>query len=149
MFEQKKVIESEKLDGIIDTMLDKLKDAEAGSKEYAVLTDQLSKLYRIKETNLTLQTKAIETLSKQAETASKIESNDLDNKIKKNESESKCKLNGLDADIKEKELNNRFGVKPDTLALIAGNLAGIAIILSFEQVNVITSKALGFVAKLR
>jgi hypothetical protein len=38
-------------------------------------------------------------------------------------------------------------VKADTLALIAGNLAGIVLILSFEHVNVITSKALSFVTK--
>lgn len=36
-------------------------------------------------------------------------------------------------------------VKAETLAMIAGNLAGIVMILSFEHVNVITSKALSFV----
>lgn len=35
----------------------------------------------------------------------------------------------------------------DTLALIAGNLAGIALILSFEKANVITSKGLSFIMK--
>ena len=37
----------------------------------------------------------------------------------------------------------------DTLALVASNLVGIIAILGYERVNVITSKALGFVTKLR
>jgi hypothetical protein len=37
----------------------------------------------------------------------------------------------------------------DTLLLVAGNLAGIILILSYERVNILTSKAAGFVMKLR
>lgn len=40
-------------------------------------------------------------------------------------------------------------VSPDTIALIAGNLAGIVLIVGHERANVVTSKALGFVSKLR
>lgn len=40
-------------------------------------------------------------------------------------------------------------VSPDTIATIAGNLLGIALILGYEKANVITSKALGFVIKGR
>lgn len=40
-------------------------------------------------------------------------------------------------------------VKPDTLALIAGNLAGIVLIIGHERAHVVTSKALSFVLKLR
>lgn len=40
-------------------------------------------------------------------------------------------------------------LKPDTVALVAANILGIVIILGFEQANVITSKALGFVTKGR
>ena len=43
---------------------------------------------------------------------------------------------------------NRF-VSPDTYAIIAGNLVGILLILGYEQINVITTKALGFVIKGR
>lgn len=35
----------------------------------------------------------------------------------------------------------------DTLASIAGNLAGIILILKYEELNAITSKALSFVMK--
>lgn len=45
--------------------------------------------------------------------------------------------------------DKRSKVSPDTLAVILGNLAGIVLILSYEQTHVITSKALGFVIKGR
>lgn len=40
-------------------------------------------------------------------------------------------------------------VSPDTVALIAGNLAGILLILNYERAHVVTSKALGFVMKAK
>lgn len=40
-------------------------------------------------------------------------------------------------------------VSPDTLAIVVGNLAGILLILNYERAHVVTSKALGFVMKLR
>jgi hypothetical protein len=49
--------------------------------------------------------------------------------------------------LKEQEAPKR--VSPDTLAIVAGNLAGIMLMLHYERVHVITSKALGFVLKPR
>lgn len=40
-------------------------------------------------------------------------------------------------------------VTPDTVAIVAGNLLGIALVLYHEKANVITTKALGFVIKGR
>lgn len=40
-------------------------------------------------------------------------------------------------------------VSHDTLFTVAGNLAGILMILNFERVHVIASKALGFVIKTK
>lgn len=40
-------------------------------------------------------------------------------------------------------------VSADTLAVIAGNLIGIGLILNFEKLDIITSKALGFVLRGR
>jgi hypothetical protein len=40
-------------------------------------------------------------------------------------------------------------VSPDTLAIVAGNLLGIVVIVGHERANVVTSKALNFVLKLR
>jgi hypothetical protein len=38
---------------------------------------------------------------------------------------------------------------PDTLILVTGNIIGIILILQYERVNVITSRAMSFVLKLR
>lgn len=40
-------------------------------------------------------------------------------------------------------------VSPDTWLLVGGNLAGIALILSYEHLHPIASKALGFVLKTK
>lgn len=40
-------------------------------------------------------------------------------------------------------------VSPDTLLLVGGNLAGIAMIVGHERAGIVTSKALSFVMKLR
>lgn len=50
---------------------------------------------------------------------------------------------------KLKEIDAPKRVSPDTWALIGANLAGIILILGHERINVITSKALSFVSKLR
>lgn len=49
--------------------------------------------------------------------------------------------------FKEKTTPKR--VSPDTVAIVAGNLAGILMIVSYERVHIVTSKALGFVIKSR
>lgn len=38
-------------------------------------------------------------------------------------------------------------VSPDTLAIVAGNLLGIGMIVAHERVGIVTSKALNFVMK--
>lgn len=49
-----------------------------------------------------------------------------------------------------KELyEKKHKVSPDTMAVIAGNLLGILLILGYEKTDIITSKALGFVLKGR
>lgn len=47
----------------------------------------------------------------------------------------------------KQERNNR--VTPDTMAIVAGNLLGILIIVAYEQKHVVVSKGLGFVLKSR
>lgn len=48
--------------------------------------------------------------------------------------------------LKENETSKKR-VSPDTLALIAGNLAGLLLIVSYERVHVIGTKALSLVVK--
>lgn len=50
---------------------------------------------------------------------------------------------------KLKEVHAPKRVSPDTLAIIAGNLIGIVLILGYERAGVVTSRAIGFVLKLR
>jgi len=48
---------------------------------------------------------------------------------------------------KLREHDARKRVSPDTLALVAGNLLGIAMIVGHERAHIITTKALNFVQK--
>lgn len=50
---------------------------------------------------------------------------------------------------KLKEIDIPQRVSPDTLAIVIGNLAGIILIVGYERANVVTSKALSFLLKLR
>lgn len=38
--------------------------------------------------------------------------------------------------------------KPDTIALIVANLAGIVLVMNYEKAEIITTKAFGFVPKM-
>lgn len=58
-------------------------------------------------------------------------------------------MNHLDRLYKIKNDTRSEGVKPDTMALIAGNLAGICLIVGHERAHVVTSKALSFISKLK
>lgn len=49
----------------------------------------------------------------------------------------------------KQEAVSKNRVSKDTLAIIAGNLAGIVLILGHERAHVVASKALGFVMKAR
>lgn len=40
-------------------------------------------------------------------------------------------------------------VSPDTAAIVAGNIFGIVLILRYEQLHIVTSKALSFVLKMK
>ena len=53
-------------------------------------------------------------------------------------------LTGLINNMKSKK-----SVSPDTVALIAANLAGIIIVLAWEEKHVIATKAFGMISKLR
>lgn len=58
-------------------------------------------------------------------------------------------VDNLNKLLEAKEKGKSKSLSPDTLAVIAGNLLGIILILNFEKLDVVTSKALGFVLKGR
>ena len=47
------------------------------------------------------------------------------------------------------ESRTEWKISPDTLLVVVGNLAGILLILKFEKLDVIATKAIGFVIKGR
>ena len=51
--------------------------------------------------------------------------------------------------IADKAAAKSFTMSPDTIAAVAANLLGIAMILGFEKANVITTKSLSFVPKMK
>jgi len=46
-------------------------------------------------------------------------------------------------------LRHNWKISPDTLLVVAGNLLGILLILNFEKVGILNTKALNFVLKGR
>lgn len=49
--------------------------------------------------------------------------------------------------LKSRERDDRFKVSADTLVIVGANLLGIVLILNYEKLDIVTSKALGFVGK--
>jgi hypothetical protein len=60
---------------------------------------------------------------------------------KMKEIESNCQMKAREFD------SRKFGMSPDVLATVAANIFGIVAIIAHERVNVITTKALGFVMR--
>ena len=58
-------------------------------------------------------------------------------------------VSNLEQHFRAKSKEKDRKISPDTLAVIAGNLLGIGLILTYEKANVITTKALGFIIKGR
>ena len=56
-------------------------------------------------------------------------------------------MTGLERLYKIKKEHTSEKVDANTKAVVAGNLLGIAMILNYERVHVVSSKALGFVMK--
>lgn len=49
----------------------------------------------------------------------------------------------------DKLSKSNWEISPDTLLVVAGNLVGILLILNFEKMDIVRSKAIGFVLKGR
>jgi hypothetical protein len=69
--------------------------------------------------------------------------------LKETEIFSAAKLKDAETALKEKDFSAPKRVSWDTWALVGANLLGIVLIIGHERANVVTSKALGFVSKLR
>lgn len=164
---QETPVEPKKLNEAIDRVLDSMTQVKPESDEFAKMVEQLSMLYRIKEIDVNFKLKIIDSKQKQIdgenartrqrdEYALKVRESEENATFRKDEFDLKMRevttsiaLKELEIEAKEKTLKNLYGISPDTLAIIAANLAGIGLILSYERFNIVTSKAIGFIQKLR
>jgi hypothetical protein len=178
MFTQEVPNQYDKLDAAIDSLLDSIADVSGDSDEYAKMVDQLVKLYKAKELDSKIKVSEFEAIGKQNnldaqvqlkqdEINDKKEEFEATSALKKVEVEGNLKLKDLELGLKKQEhdvtaplkvaeteakiaeTQDRRRVKPDTVALVAANLAGIIMIIGHERLNVIASKAIGFVGKLK
>lgn len=172
------LIESELLDQAIDKLLDALSGHDPTSDEYPKVADQLTKLYKVKEIDSNIKLKAFEAQGKRLDNKKlqKLKGEELDQReneydtthalkmreveanlglkqeefiLRREEAQTNRKLRAVEILGREQEIKFRRFVSPDTLAMIAGNIAGIVLIIGYERVNVIASKALGFVMRTR
>ncbi len=58
-------------------------------------------------------------------------------------------MNHLEGLVRIRAEHRPKRISPDTMAIVAGNLMGILIIVAYEQKHVMTSKAMGFILKTK
>lgn len=166
--------EIQKLDTAIDKILSAMQGVNPDSDEFAKMADQVTKLIKAKEIIGNLKLKAFEANNKQTNdgNALQVKKDELDvrkaeigireTEIAKNtnlrgtellnrkeEVEVNRELKEAELALRQEELADRRRVGADTWAIVGANVAGIVLILAHERINVIASKALGFVVKLR
>ena len=88
-------------------------------------------------------------LSKEARQKLKAELNRIAKEMLLEEDPAKLKLLKERYDVISDLLKTDWKVSPDTLVIVGANLLGIILILKFEQLDIITTKALSFVIKGR
>ena len=155
--------EIEKLDEAIDGALTQLQNHQETSPEFAKIADQLTKLIKIKEilTNLSLKVYDAHQSEHEFNTKNAMEGRQFDLKLKeqhlkadelaarRTEVEDTYTLRKRELELKEEESRKPDRITKDTLAVIAANIGGIAMIIGYERANIIASKALGFIMRSR
>ena len=169
--------ETTSLEEVIDNHQTQMVGVDAYSSEYIQMMRDLSVLYKIqseervselKQKEFDLKVKEFQLKEEELELKREHERNESSYKAKdytlkeeelefnleheRNESYYKAKdytLKEAEILMKQADLERRGKISPDTVIMIAGNLAGILLILNFEKVGVVTSKAMGLLIKLR
>lgn len=137
------------LEKAITSLLDVMLDTDHRSDEYKMLVDQLVKMYTLKkiDNDLLLKTLEEERLKQSSLADQYLAENESARKSE--ELEAELRLKNLEIEEKKIELGRRFKVSPDTLAIVLGNLVGIAVVVGYERAHVLTSKAFANVLKTR
>lgn len=153
--------ELSKLNEAIDLILSELVTTQVTDDSYAKLADQLTKLTKIKqiivdtklkdfdaeekahEFRLNHGMKERETSLKEADHGQKA----LELQYRKDEHEDMYALRKREIDLKQVDTEKPDRMSKDALVAAGASIAGILLIINYERMNVIASKALSFVMK--
>ena len=144
--------ETTSLEEVIDNHQTQMVGVDAYSSEYIQMMKDLSVLYKLRSEERVSEQKQKEFDLKVKEFQLKEEELEFKREHERNESSYKAKdytLKEAEILMKQADLERRGKISPDTVIMVAGNLAGILLILNFEKVGVVTSKAMGLLIKLR
>jgi hypothetical protein len=144
--------ETTSLEEVIDNHQTQMVGVDAYSSEYIQMMKDLSVLYKLQSEERVSEQKQKEFDLKVKEFQLKEEELEFKREHERNESSYKAKdytLKEAEILMKQADLERRGKISPDTVIMVAGNLAGILLILNFEKVGVVTSKAMGLLIKLR
>ena len=144
--------ETTSLEEVIDNHQTQMVGVDAYSSEYIQMMRDLSVLYKLQSEEQVSEQKQKEFDLKVKEFQLKEEELEFKREHERNESSYKAKdytLKEAEILMKQADLERRGKISPDTVIMVAGNLAGILLILNFEKVGVVTSKAMGLLIKLR
>ena len=144
--------ETTSLEEVIDNHQTQMVGVDAYSSEYIQMMRDLSVLYKLRSEEQVSEQKQKEFDLKVKEFQLKEEELEFKREHERNESSYKAKdytLKEAEILMKQADLERRGKISPDTVIMVAGNLAGILLILNFEKVGVVTSKAMGLLIKLR
>jgi hypothetical protein len=132
------------LDERISELLDNLNNTSGSEEAYTTTTDNLVKLYKIKHEAIKLhQDNRIE----EEKVANDKEKIAVERDKLHHESE-KLQLDGEKFDL-EQEKTRTWKPSPDAIVGAAASVVGIVLVLHYEKLGVVTSKALGFLGKLK
>lgn len=149
MFDQSTQPEKTDLEKAIDDAFRELNNHDAHSDEYKKIVDQLSKLYALQKLVEDYNLRTTEMVNQQS-------LNEMDAQQRLADAEARVRLAEADARLKDiegaammKDLDKKFWqrLNPDTLALVAGNLVGIGLVLGYERGHVMVTKAFNYVLK--
>ena len=144
--------ETTSLEEVIDNHQTQMVGVDAYSSEYIQMMKDLSVLYKLQSEERVSEQKQKEFDLKVKEFQLKEEELEFKREHERNESSYKAKdytLKEAEILMKQADLERRGKIRPDTVSMVGGNLAGILLMLNFDKVGAVTSKAMGLLIKLR
>lgn len=146
------------LNKTIESLIQLLNNTGAGDDSYSSLVDQLTKLTKIKQIIVDTKLKDFDAEEKANEfrVGQALKEKEHDNNLelkhrdllqRQTEHDETYALRKRELDSKDVEAAKPDRVTKDALVAAGASILGIALIINYERLNVIASKALGFVLK--